>query len=141
MIENWSDADDEMVALFKAAWDTTTFPCQYPNASWPDVGPKGPWARLAIDYMFGRQYAFGGPEKALFEKSGWIYIYIYTPIGSGTKQGRDLMQTALKAFEGKRTTSDVWFRNVRMESEGRGTGGDRGFWVTIGVADFVFGHK
>lgn len=143
MITNLSDADEEMAELFRQAWEVEAgYKCDWPNHKSADHQEDETWARWALDYVAGDQTSFGKTGQRKFEKVGLIYIDVFTPLGMGLKNARDAAQVALFAYEGKRTPSDVWFRNVRIDSEGHGRGGGRekSWWTTTVVAEFIYEH-
>lgn len=143
MITNLSDADREMADLFRQAWEVTAGKsCDWPNMKTDDHSEGDTWARWTLDYVAGRQATMAPTNQRKFNKQGLIYITVYTPLGGGLAQARDASQIALFAYEGQRTPSDVWFRNVRIESEGhgQGTGRNKSWWTTLVVAEFIYEH-
>lgn len=143
MIVNLSDADREMAELFRVAWEVTAgYDCEWPNHKALDPGEDDTWARWNLDYAGGRQSTFAKNGQRKFEKTGLVYVNVFTPLGAGLADARDASQIAIFAYEGKRTPSDVWFRNVRIESEGHGRGGGRNksWWTTLVVAEFTYEH-
>lgn len=143
MITNLSDADKEMAELFRQAWEVTAgYKTDWPNAKTEDHAENEVWARWALDYVGGRQATMAAAGSRKFQKQGLIYITVYSPLGEGLENARDAAQVALFAYEGKRTPSDVWFRNVRIESEGhgQGTGKNKSWWTTLVVAEFIYEH-
>lgn len=143
MITNLSDADKEMAELFRQAWEVTAqYDCDWPNQKAGTHEPEDIWARWNIDYGLGNQVTFGKKTQRKFSKGGLIYINVFTPLGGGLAQARDASQIAIFAYEGQRTPSDVWFRDVRIESEGHGHGSGRNksWWTTLVVARFTYEH-
>jgi len=143
MITKMSEADAEMAELFRQVWEVESdFVCDWPNAKNVEHGEEEIWARWNLDYLSGRQATFNRTGSRKFEKRGLIYISVFSPLGAGLESARDASEVAIRAYEGKRTPSDVWFRNVRIESEGHGHGGGRNksWWTTLVVAEFVYDH-
>lgn len=143
MIETMAQADDEMAQLFRVPWEEVAgYVCDWPNHKANDPGENDTWARWTLDYADGRQRTYGKTGERKFSKAGLIYINVYTPLGAGLGSARDASEIAIKAYEGKRSPSDVWFRNVRIESEGHGHGGGRNksWWTTLVVAEFYYEH-
>lgn len=144
MITNMSDADKEMAELFRQAWEVTAgYTCDWPNMKVPEHEEDEIWARWALDYVAGRQSSLVTPDRTRkFTKTGLIYMTVFSPLGAGLASARDASQVALFAYEGKRTPSDVWFRNVRIDSEGhgRGSGMNKSWWTTVVVAEFIYEH-
>lgn len=143
MITDMSQADKEMAELFRVPWEVTKgYICEWPNHKALDPAEDDIWARWNVDYVTGGQVTMAGPGQRKFRKGGLIYVNVYSPLGGGLTQARDASQVALFAYEGQRTPGDVWFRNVRIESEGhgRGTGGNKSWWTTVVVAEFIYEH-
>jgi hypothetical protein len=144
MITNMSEADSEMAELFRQAWEVTAgYKCDWPNIKVADHLAGETWARWNLDYFDGRQVSLVGPDRQRkFSKEGLIFINVFTPLGAGLNNARDASQIALFAYEGKRTPSDVWFRDVRIASEGHGQGSGRNksWWTTLVVARFTYEH-
>jgi hypothetical protein len=143
MIETMAQADEEMGELFRQAWEVEKgYICDWPNAKAATHAADEPWARWNLDYVGGRQLTFAKPGARKFTKQGLIYINVFSPLGVGLGDAREASEVAIKAYEGKRTPGDVWFRNVRIESEGHGHGGGRNksWWTTLVVAEFTYDH-
>lgn len=143
MITDMSQADDEMAQLFRVPWETTAgYKTDWPNAKTLDHAEDEIWARWALDYVGGRQTTFAAPGQRKFNKTGLVIITVFTPLGGGLKSARDAAQIALFAYEGKRTPGDVWFRNVRIDSEGhgQGTGKNKSWWTQQVIAEFHYEH-
>lgn len=139
-----AEADKEMAELFHQAWEVTAgYACDWPNMkAEKDHAETETWARWALDYVAGRQTSMGGDGGRKFGKTGLIYISVFTPLGSGLTNARQASQIAVSAYEGERTPGDVWFRNVRIESEGhgQGTGRNKSWWTTLVVAEFIYDY-
>ena len=140
MIVDMSDADREMAELFRVPWEAAGYVCDWPNHKESEHEPGDTWARWNIDYVEGGQRTFGKTGNRKFQHGGLIYINVFTPLGGGLASARDASQIAIEAYEGKRTPSDVWFRDVRIESEGHGhgSGGNKSWWTTLVVARFTY---
>lgn len=143
MITTMSQADKEMAELFRQAWEVTAgYSCDWPNTKVPEHAGDEIWARWALDYVGGRQATFAKTGSRKFNKTGLIYISVFTPLGGGLASARDASEIAIKAYEGVRSPGDVWFRNVRIDSEGhgRGGGGNKSWWTTVVVSEFTYEH-
>lgn len=143
MIQDMAQADEEMVELFRQAWEVTAgHSCDWPNHKSDEHAGNETWARWAVDYVGGRQASMGGSGGRKFSKTGLIYVDVFTPLGAGLTIARQAAQIAVDAYEGKRTPNDVWFRNVRIESEGHGEGGGgkKSWWTTTVVAEFTYDY-
>lgn len=132
-------ARDEIQAAFKTRWDLdsaavnggTIPPVAYEGV--PFIPPQAaPWARIVLRHTGGRQASLAGDTaKIRTEKTGIVIVSVFAPIekGQGVKLARDLATVAKRAFEGKATASQVWFRNV-VATE---VGADGGTWFQINV--------
>jgi hypothetical protein len=143
VITSMAQADNEMVELFRQAWEVTLGrTCDWPNTKTVDHGEHETWARWSLDYVGGSQKTLQARGQRKFSKVGLIYIIVYTPLGGGLNEPRAASEVAIAAYEGKRTPNDVWFRNVRIDSEGhgQGTGRNKSWWTTTVVAEFTYEH-
>ena len=141
MIANAAQADREMAGLFRDAWEVGAgYVCQWPNAAAVDINSLDTWAHWSQQYTTGRQGSFGPVGRRKFIKEGAVIIVCFTPLAKGSTVGRTIAQVALGAYEGRRTSGGVTFRNVRIESEGQGQadGTDRAWWATAVVAEFNY---
>lgn len=131
-----ADATDEIAGLFVAAWPHTV---EWPNMDFARPGQDATWARFALAFNDGGQStlanALGGVR---FAKSGFLIISVFTPLGVGLKTAYAAAELAVGAYEGKKTPSDVWFRDVRVNDDGQGQGGDKAWWQTTVTARFDF---
>jgi hypothetical protein len=143
MISDMAQADAEMAELFRQAWEVTGgYKTDWPNAKTEDHAGDEIWARWALDYVAGGQRSMGGGGNRKFAKMGLIYMTVFSPLGFGLGNARAASQIALSAYEGKRTPNDVWFRNVRIDSEGhgQGTGRNKSWWTTVVIAEFTYDY-
>lgn len=143
MITSMAQADKEMAELFRVPWEVTAgYVCDWPNHKSPEHEETDIWARWALDYAAGRQTTLAAAGSRKFSKQGIVFVTVYTPLGLGLGNARDAAEIAIKAYEGQRTPGDVWFRNVRIESEGhgRGTGRNKSWWTTLVAAEFTYEH-
>lgn len=123
-------AVDEMLTMFKQAWDAgspphgrngnTAVEVRWPN---DDAGKEPdqalPWARVVLQHMAGGQYSLGVPGNRLWEHEGLLAIQIYVPVGRGLATARELAMIAKNAFEGRSSPSGVWFRNCHFQEVGQ----------------------
>lgn len=108
-------ARDEILGQFKAAWDLATPPV--PPVVYDDSIPTAPgtgnpapaWARCKLRHFGGGQRAITDKAVKHYERSGVLFIQIFTPSNGGQVLADTLAVIARNAFEGKRTASGVWF--------------------------------
>lgn len=138
MITDHYVAADEMVDLFLAAV-AGAFPIEWPNTKFTKPDATDTWARWSITHGAGGQATLAGATgRSRFNKGGAVHIEVFTPLGEGLKVAYDAAQIAVNAYEGKRTPSGVWFRNVRIDDNGQGRGGDSGWWCSVVVAEYEY---
>ena len=141
MITSMAQADEEMAELFRQAWEVTAGKvCDWPNAKGADHDEADTWARWTLDYVGGGQKTMAKTGSRKFTRMGLVYMFVFTPLGVGLEVVRDASEIAINAYKGKRTPNNVWFRNVRIDSEGhgQGSGKNKSWWTTCVVAEFVY---
>ncbi len=112
-------ASDEMLAFFKTAWDTTSLIAVYENVKGAVPTDQVSWARPVIRHApSGNQSLTGALNKTNYERIGLMTVSVFIPNGNGLSLARSLGKTVADAFEGKKTASGVWFRNVRIVEVG-----------------------
>jgi hypothetical protein len=131
----FEQARDDILTLFKTAWDTTTYPAVYEDTKGDRPASDTPFARPRIRHTTGGQASLsGGLGTSRFERIGFLLVAIYTPQGSGLTNAYSLAKIVADAFEGTASPNGVWFRNVRINE----IGPDGDFFVTNVVVDFVY---
>jgi hypothetical protein len=138
MIVEHADAVEEMLALFKAVADGQGWSVEWPNTEFAKPALTATWARWSIQYVTGGQASFGETGNAMFTNTGFVMVELKTPLGSGIRSAYLAAKRAKDAYEGKRTPSDVWFRDVRIVDQPDGRGGADGWWTTVVLADFTY---
>lgn len=109
-------ARDEILAVFKAAWDTTAYSAR---VAWTDVQgdqPAGsdPWARCVVRHALGRQRSFGTPKVQTM--TGTLWVQVFGPMGEGSQSAYTLARVVAQAYRNARGT--VWYRNIRIREAG-----------------------
>lgn len=142
MITDHFQAADEIAELFRvaAAAQSPAWLVAWPNMDFQKPAPSvAVWARWTLTHTDGQQRTLAGPDGlSRHSKSGIVSVELFTPLGKGVKAAYDAAQIVLGAYEGKRTPSDVWFRNARIADDGEGQGGDKGWWSTLVIVDFTY---
>jgi len=138
MTATFAEANNEILATFKAAWDATGYPVAYENVkSAADVPPATatPWARVNVRHTFGTQATLANVSGVRrWRRDGLVNVQIFIPLGEGLSEGYSLAKIVVDAFEGVATTSAVWFRNVRVNEIG-----SDGEWYQVSVlVDFTY---
>lgn len=129
-------AQDEMLAMVKAAWDTTAYADRmfYEGVPFDRPTDQSPWAVTYIRHASGAQRTLGGSSGSLFERLGVTIINIFIPTGKGLSESYPLAKVLSDAFEGKSSPGGIWFRNVRIVE----IGSEGDFHQTNFLADFTY---
>lgn len=135
MSATYAEAYDEILALFKTAWDTTGYSAHYTNVGSEIPTTTVPWARAQVQLLDGFQSSLSGANAQIrWERQGIFTTQIFVPVGNGLLIGHSLSKTVTDAFEGVTTASGVWFRNARVNEIG-----PDGDWFQINVlVDFTY---
>lgn len=140
-------ARDEIQAMFLTAWNASAAAANggvLPKVYWQwvevrDTGkPKGTeaWVRVTVSHNEGGQATFGTPGNRVFDRTGTVFMQVFTPQKSdqGGTRLEALGVIARNAFEGRATAGDVWFRNVRLQEASP----DEPWWQLNVLADFSY---
>lgn len=124
-------ATDEILALFKTAWDAQSLTAIYQNTGDQDI-PTGTasWARVNLQHIGGRQSSLAGAGSTTrWDRDGLLTIQVFTAVGEkGLSRAHQLGKVIADAYEGAATASGVWFRNVRLNEVG-----PDGEWFQVNV--------
>ena len=115
----YEEAMDDMQGMVLAAWTPTGH-----NVYWEAVGANREgddtaWLVSSIRHVGGRQATLGGTGNRSFERTGIIFLQIFTRVGKGLQESYQLAKVLADAFEGKSSPNGVWFRNVRINEAGK----------------------
>ena len=135
MTATFQEANDEVLAVFKAAWDTTGFIAVYENVRGDKPTTTAPWARASLRNVTGRQATLANHDGVRrWRRDGILTIQIFVPLGEGLQEGYSLSKVVTDALEGTSTPSAVWFRNVSVNEIG-----PDGEWFQFNVlAEFTY---
>ena len=112
-----SEARNAMQKAFIAAWASAT-PIALDNQNLKLSSSVTKWVRLSIQFNDGEQAAIGGETgNKLFRYYGFVFVQVFTRLGTATDDNDELAEDALKVFEGKEIES-IWFRNGRVNTIG-----------------------
>ncbi len=135
---SFTDARDEILTLFKTAWDASAFTAA-PVLYWdvasdddlPDPRTTELWSRITVRHEAGRNDSIG---NSIFQREGTVTIQIFTRIGEGLANADLASKVAVDAYQGQSTPGGCWFRNVRMNEIG-----SDGAWFQVNIlADFEY---
>jgi hypothetical protein len=125
----------EILARFKAAWDTTTFQAFYDDVKKQRSKDEDPWAVITYRHAGGRQTTLSGAVGTrTFTRTGTLTVQIFTPSGKGLQEAYELAKVVSDAFEGTSTPGGAWFRNVRLNEVGR----DGEFFQLNVIVEFLY---
>ena len=107
----------QILATFKAAWDTTGLPCDY-----DDGGATPPansaWARVTLRHATGGQSSLSGADGTKrWTQTGTVIAQVFAPIGDGKKKAYELAELVVNAYRDAR--GSVWYRNPHLKEAGR----------------------
>ncbi len=115
MAATFKEATDEILALFKAAWDPTQLPAVYENVGDDIPTTRTAWARPVLRFGLGGQASLSnGTGQTRFERNGILTVQIFIPNGDGLDLGWSLGKIVADAYEGVATASHVWFREGQL---------------------------
>ena len=145
MTATYETARDDILTLFKAAWDAGTesagvkviypdVPADVPKTNTTSKNPS-PWARITIQHTDATQGSLTDDiGHRRWSRSGFVSVQIFTAFGTGLSLADKLAMIAARAFEGRATASQIWFRNVRVQEIGQD-----GSWFQMNViAEFTY---
>jgi len=130
----FAQANDDILALLKAAWDPTGHEMFYDDIREQRETDQTPWAQVVVRHAAGQQDTLGGVGNRSFLRLGVVIVTINTPSGSGLSTAYALAKVVADAYEGVSSPNGVWFRNVRINELGR----DGTFYRTNVLIDFEY---
>jgi len=139
MTATLTQARDEILGHFKAAWDADGTASQYPIRYWA-VSEEKPttdaWVRITVAHVDGGQATLSGATgQRRFRHFGVVTVQVFTKYGDGLTLNDQLCTVAKNAFEGEVTSPGrVIFRNVRLNEVGQ----DDQWFQTNVLADFEY---
>lgn len=115
----YEQANDDMLSLLKAAWDQTGYMIHWEGIRDQRDTDMSPWATVVVRHATGQQDTLGGAGSRQFLRRGTILVGINTPSTSGLSEAYQLAKVVADAYEGVASPNGVWFRNVRINENGR----------------------
>lgn len=130
MIENITQARDEIIGVTTAAWPLAAdrlFFWDVPH----DPPVDGSWARVTVRHLTGGSASLG---TRLQERRGRVTVQLFCEVGDGLTTADSLAETLQKAYEGASSSCGILFRNVVAQEIG-----PDGRWFNMNVlADFEY---
>ena len=136
MTATLTTTEDDILKQLKTVWDaagaTTGIALVYRNVDVAEgvvAPPDGnvAWARASVETTFSGQTTFGHNQRR-FLNSGLLSVEIFTPVGVGQKQAKNIADVVFTATRGVRTSNGVIFRDANIV-----TVGVQGKWFRLNV--------
>lgn len=126
-------ARDEMLAVFKAAWDATGYHVAWSDNAAGAPPDEEPWARVTVRHADGMQGALSNAVGARLQTYvGTLWVDLYVPKGQGVTMGYTLARLVIEAYRAARGA--VWYRRLRFQE----AGDDGAFSRVIVLIDFTY---
>lgn len=125
------DRNGVIIAFFEDAWEEST-PIQWPNMTFKQPGLENAYVRFALLEGPEFQNEMANVGSRGFKGTGIIIISIFTELGRGTKEPRELAAIIEQIFRATKATGGVRFRAPYSEDIGE-TKGRYQFNVTIPI--------
>jgi hypothetical protein len=129
----FAEAQNEVLDLFKAAWDTTTLEAFYEDLPADRLETNESFVHVMFRISGGDLAAFGNGTR-IYERGGSLVCDLYTPVGKPLSDMLGLAKVIADAFEGKHTPGGVWFRSIDIQNYGK----DGLFYITNMTVRFKF---
>jgi len=131
----YAQAADQILSLFKTAWDVTGHEAFYESVRGQREDDQTSFAVVLLRHVSGFQATLSSSSGSrIFRREGVLTVRIYFAEGSGLQEGYSLAKVVADAYEGQRTQSGVWFKNVRVSEGGR----DGAFIIINVLIDFEY---
>lgn len=115
----FEEAIDDMQEMVLDAWTPTGHKVFWESVDADRETDDTAWLISTIRHVTGRQQTLGGVGGRAFQRTGIIFLQIYTRVGKGLQESYQLAKVLVDAFEGKSSPNGVWFRNVRINEVGK----------------------
>lgn len=131
----FQEARDEILTIFKDAWDATGHEAYYEDIKKSRESGETAWAVVTLRHAGGGQATLNNAAgSSRFRRVGILTVQVFTAIGKGLQESYALAKVVADAFEGTATPGGVWFRNVRINEIGR----DGKFFQNNVLIDFTY---
>lgn len=127
MTATYTQAIDDMFALFNAAWqNSNAIVGSVPEVRWQgveerDVPPANAyWCRVSTQNVIDRQATLksgvDSGQQRRYTSQGLLFVQLFCPMSDARamEKGRQLAELARAAFRGVESPNGVWFRNARI---------------------------
>lgn len=105
-------AIDEMLTVFKTAWDADVMSngiaVVYPDVSKPITDGSAAWVEAKVQHsVAGEANLFNGDTRR-YRNTGFLIFSVYTPFGDGLTLSGGLAKVIINAFENARKQSIIY---------------------------------
>ena len=114
------EARDAILAVFKAAWDTTSVPANvvYSDKAGGEPFGASAWARVVLRHATGRQSSLSDAVgQRRWTSVGTLWVQVFAPVGDGMVTAYGLATVVLNAYRAA-PPGAVWYRNPRLQETG-----------------------
>lgn len=108
----------------KSAWEADSASSGFPllhgdkEAAEGDIPKSGSsWGRLEVKFGTSIQAGHGDSQKR-WNRTGFVFMNLYTPPGDGNVIKDDLLKVVMDTFEGTSTTNGVLFHEIVVGNKG-----------------------
>ncbi len=138
MTATLTEARDEILSTFKAAWDADSNSQNivvFYDDTRKDLSSETSWVRISVQHNIGYQATLTSASmNQRWRRKGIVFVQVFTPLGDGMKTNDVLSSIVRNAFEGKTTSKDIIFRNVSIREIGES---EKWFQTNV-VAEFEY---
>lgn len=136
-VNSQADAVSEMLKQFTNLWPFGVDKIDIRGRKFePPTDETVTWCRWRIQHIIGEQSSLGGVK--LWNREGRITFQLFSPLTEGNINAYNIAETVfINAYQGRKTVSDVWFRNVRIEEPDDTESASK--WLQLNCyADFIY---
>lgn len=110
-------ARDEMLAVFKAIWDTTAYAANVVYDDTPGKPTHAAWARVTVKHATGNQSTLGDAiGRRRFSNTGTLWVQVFAAVGDGSTNALVLANAVLRAYRAP-IGGTVWYRRQRIQEQ------------------------
>ena len=131
----YEEAYDEILTMYKAAWDVTGYEAFYEEVPKEQPSSEVPFTYVSVKFVDGFSAGMGASSgQRMFRRTGFVMVQLFCQSGKGLSESLQMAKVIADAFEGKCSPGNVWFRSVVPKDMGQ----DGDFRQTNIVIDFEY---
>lgn len=132
MAQNYAEAQDEILAHVKAAWEgQTSAPLEYDNIDSQRPESVTTFGRATVRFRDGDIAALG---TGMHRITGFIFVQVFVPHGDGKSGAYAIAQALVDALRVPGQVNNIWFRRPGAED----IGSDGTYYQVNVKAEFTF---